>query len=692
MAKTDPGADDIVKEAIDAFELAQDAESENRNHAKEDLLFARMGEQWDDKILQERRTAGRPCLTINKMQAVIRQVVNDSRQNRPATKVHPCDSNADPETAEILSGIIRSIEANSDADVAYDTAVDAAVSGGFGYWQINTDYALNALDSQSLKSAGASAFEQDIFIRRVANPFCVYGDPYSTAADSSDWMQAHVIDCLTSDQFKAKYKGATETDFDGHLWTNVSAPWRDGDDVQIAAYWKRERIIKNALMVQMADSEAGPGDIIALFEDDEELKGILAAGATVIGRPRPVSTFNVCQYIVNGVEQLEKNEWAGAYIPIIPVYGDEVNIEGKRHFRSLIRDAKDDQRMFNYWNTTATEIVALAPRVPYLMEEDAIPKGWANKWATSNSQSHPYLLYKKGSQLPQRQPGAGIPTGVMEMIAQSSDNIKAITGIYDASLGARSNETSGRAILARQREGDVSTFHFIDNLTRAIRHSGRILVDLIPKVYSTERIVRILGEDGSPDTVKVNGEFEDAKGVMRMHDIRTGRYDVTVTSGPSFTTRREEAAEQMMNLIQSYPDAAPVIGDLLAKNLDWPGADEIAKRLEKMLPPEIRGDDGQIPPAVQQRMQQMGQALNALHSQLQEAMDKKDIDRAKIAVETYKAETERMQALTPAMPPEGIALIVRQTLAEIAGQVLPDAEVAPAGPGAFAQPAMGQAA
>jgi primosomal protein N' len=179
---------------------------------------------------------------------------------------------------------------------------------------------------------------------------------------------------------------------------------------------------------------------------------------------------------------------------------------------------------------------------------------------------------------------------------------------------------------------------------------------------------------------------------MRMHDIRTGRYDVTVTSGPSFTTRREEAAEQMMNLIQSYPDAAPVIGDLLAKNLDWPGADEIAKRLEKMLPPEIRGDDGQIPPAVQQRMQQMGQALNALHSQLQEAMDKKDIDRAKIAVETYKAETERMQALTPAMPPEGIALIVRQTLAEIAGQVLPDAEVAPAGPGAFAQPAMGQAA
>lgn len=676
---------DIVKDALEAFEAAEEAESDNRELAKEDILFARMGEQWDQAIAEERRLAGRPCLTVNKLQAVIRQVVNDARQNRPATKVHPCDSNADPDTAEVLSGLIRNIEASSDADVAYDTAVDAAISGGFGYWRINTDYSLNAVSEEGLKQAGASAFEQDIFIRRIANPFCVFGDPYSQAADSSDWMQAHVIDTMTTEQFKAKYKGASETDFGSHVWTDIKAPWKDGNNVQVAEYWKREKITRNAVLVQLPDTEEGPGQSLVMFEDDAELKIAVEAGAMVDGRPRPVSSFNVCQYIVTGVEMLEKNEWRGAYIPIIPVYGDEVNVEGKRHLRSLIRDAKDAQRMLNYFETTVTELAALQPRVPFIGPKGAF-KTDVRKWSTANTQSHAYIEYD-GQEAPQRQPGPQVPQGLVERALTSSDHIKQITGIYDASLGARSNETSGVAIRTRQMEGDVSTFHFIDNLTRAIRHSGRVLVDLIPKVYSTERVIRILGEDGRPDSVTINAE-----GAERMHDVRTGRYDVTITAGPSFTTRREEASAQMIELIRSYPDAAPIIGDLLARNLDWPGADEIAKRLERMLPPGVRDEEGQIPPEVQAQMQQMGEALNVLQQELQKATDKNNIDEAKIAVEQYKAETDRMQALTPAMPPEAIALIVRQTLQEIVSEVLPGAEVAPAEPSAFAQPEMGQAA
>jgi hypothetical protein len=695
MAKQKP-ADDIVKEAVEAFEVAQDASTRNHEHYKEDVRFARLSEQWPEQLRKEREVQGKPCLTINKLQSVIRQVVNDARQNRPASKVLPCDSKADPETAEVIAGIIRNIEASSDADVAYDTAVDCAASGGFGYWSINVDYAVNAISDDQLEGFGASAFEKDIFIRRIANPLSVFGDPYSEAADSSDWMQAHIVSRIKKEDFEDKYPKAEFTDFSAAQWVNIREPWNDGDTVQIAEYWKREPIQKRAVMLQMPDSEDGVGEQLILMADDPAAKQAMELGAQVIAE-RQVKAFKVCQYVVNGVELLEENDWAGSYIPIVPVYGDEVNFEGRRHFRSLICDAKDPQQNFNYWRSTATETIALAPRVPFIIDEDAIPKGEEKKWSTANSSSHPYLKVKKGAAW-SRQTSAQIPTGIMQEALNAADDIKAVTGIYDASLGARSNETSGVAIRTRQMEGDISTFHFIDNLTRAIRHSGRILVDLIPKVYNTERVIRILGEDGSADAKPINAPYQvkpatdDQDAIMAMHDLRVGRYDVTVTAGPGYTTRRQEAAEQMMNLIQSYPDAAPIIGDLLAKNLDWPGADEIAKRLEKMLPPNLRDDQGGVDPAIQQQLQQMAQALQMLQGELQKASDKRDLDAAKVQIDAYKAATERMAAIAPAFGPNEVAAVVRQTLAEVASEMLPNEEAAPAGPGPFGQPAMGQAA
>ena len=661
-------ADDILKEALEAFKIAEEAEMENRAEALEDIRFARMGEQWPEAVKRQRELEGRPCLTINKLAPVIRQVVNDARQNRPSMKVHPADSRADPETAEVIGGMIRNIEQSSDADVAYDTAIEAAVAGGFGYWRVNLDYALGAISEEDIGQVGTAAFEQDICIRRVANPFTVYGDPYSQQADSSDWNTAFVTETLTADQFKAKYKNAEKTDFTAKEWTACGAPWKNGDSVQIAEYWKREEVVKNALAVDLG---MGDGDLVVMFEDEFEKNRemILQAGGQVVGRPRPVRCYKVKQHILSGAEPLETNDWAGSYIPIIPVYGDEVNVEGKRYFRSLIRDAKDAARMFNYWRTTATEVVALAPRAPFIGRKGSFDSD-AQKWATANTASHAYIEFD-GAEMPQRQPFAGVPAGMIQEAMNASDDIKSITGIYDASLGARSNETSGKAIMARQREGDVSTFHFIDNLTRAIRHTGRIMIDLIPKVYSTERIIRVLGEDGKPEAIKINSDqqemdgMDDRKEALRIHDVRTGRYDLTVSAGPSFTSKREEAATQMIELIRSYPDAAPIIGDLLAKNLDWPGADEIAKRLEKMLPPQARDEEGGIDPEVQAQMQQMSQALQEMGQRLQEAEGKRDIEAQKIAIEGYKAETERMTALSPAMGPEEIQALVLQTLQQL---------------------------
>lgn len=674
-------ADDILKDALEAFKIAEETEMENRAEALEDIRFARLGEQWPEAVKRQRELDGRPCLTINKLAPVIRQVVNDARQNRPSMKVHPADSRADPETAEVISGMLRNIEQSSDADVAYDTAVEHAVTSGFGYWRVNLDYAIGAISEADISSLGASVFEQDICINRVSNPFTIYGDPYSQAADSSDWNTAFVTETLTTDQFKAKYKGAQVADFTAKEWTAMSAPWKNGESVQVAEYWQRDEVIKMAVAVDLGVSEDGnPSELVVMMQDEFEKSRdlILAAGGQVVGRPRPVKCYAVKQHIISGAEVLETTDWAGSYIPIVPVYGDEVNVEGKRFFRSLIRDAKDAQRMFNYWRTTGTEMVALAPRAPYIGRKGAFDSD-AAKWATANSASHAFIEFD-GAEAPQRQPFTGVPAGALQEAMNSSDDIKAITGIYDASLGARSNETSGKAIMARQREGDISTFHFIDNLTRAIRHTGRIMIDLIPKVYSTERIIRILGEDGTPETVRINSEkpqegMDDQKEALRIHDVRTGRYDLTVTSGPSFTSRREEAATQMIELIRSYPDAAPIIGDLLAKNLDWPGADEIAKRLEKMLPPQARDEEGGIDPETQAQIEQMSQALQEMGQRLQEAEGKKDIEAQKLAIESYKAETERMTALQPAMTPDVIQAIVLQTVQQLmTPNDLPEAE------------------
>ncbi|HET6970678.1 MAG TPA: portal protein [Phenylobacterium sp.] len=622
--------DDILEEARAAFELAADAEAENRREALDDLRFARLGEQWPAKVRRERELEGRPCLTINRMPAFIRQVVNDARQNKPAITVHPVDNGADRETAEAISGLIRHIEQSSDAEVAYDTALDFAVTGGFGYFRINTRYA----DDDS--------FDQDLAIERVANPFSVYGDPESTAADSSDWNTAFVVDTLPKAAFQARWKGADAVDWEADDYGRLSGPWLDGDRVLVAEYWRREPVKRTILALS-------DGQVVeeAVYKTQKAMFDAL--GVSVVGRPRQAASHKVTQRILTGAEVLETVDWAGRYIPIVPVYGDEVMVDGRRWLRGLVRDAKDPQRMFNYWRTTSTELVALAPKAPFIGRRGAFETDSA-KWATANIQTHAYIEYD-GPEPPIRQPFVGPPAGAMQEALSASDDMKSIMGLYDASLGARSNETSGRAIMARQREGDVSTFHYIDNLSRAIRHAGRILLDLIPRVYAAPRVVRVLGADGQTQSVGVTtgaGGAPDPAGPLRKvekaYDLTAGRYDLTVSSGPSFTSRREEAATQMIELIRAYPAAAPVIGDLLARNLDWPGAEEIATRLAALLPPQVRG----APPEVQQakaQLAQLSQALAAAKAQITALQQDQSNAARKLQIEAFEAETNRMRAM-----------------------------------------------
>jgi hypothetical protein len=675
--------DTLIKEALECFQKCEERESENRRNFKDDIAFARLDEQWPAEIRKQREIDGRPCLTINKVAPVIRQIVNDARLNRPAISVRPVDGKADVETAGVITGLIRNIESSSDADIAYDTAVDNSVSGGFGYFRINLDYANDVDPAGDLEALGTEAFEKDIVFERVVNSLSVFGDPDSKSATSDDWNVAFVFEDMPRKEFEKKYPKASLGGFHGDELLQGS--WLSDKTVRVAEYWKREKTEQAICLVEFPDE--AETQILRLEDYQKRQKEIAKLGGRFIG-VRKIPSFKVTQYLMTASEILETNDWPGIYIPIVPVYGDEVYHGNRRHLRSVIRSAKDPNRMFNYWRTTATEMVALAPKAPYLIEEGAIVD--PGKWATANSKSYPYLEYKKGMNKPGREEFSGVPTGAMQEALSAADDIKAVTGMYDASLGAKSNETSGKAINARQREGDVSSFHFIDNLTRAIRHAGRIILDLIPKVYSTPRMIRVLGEDGEAENKPINGMTPepDEKGeLQRVYDLRVGRYDLAVTAGPSFTTRREEAATQMMELIRSYPDAAPVIGDLLVKALDWQGADEIAERLKKMLPPQLQEDaDEGLPPEVQQQMAQMQEAIQVLTQRLQEAESKQGIDAAKVGVEKYKAETERMTAVAPAMGPAEIQAIVLQTLQDLmTPNGLPEGEGQP-GPTAFAEP------
>ncbi|MHB1099380.1 MAG: portal protein [Burkholderiales bacterium] len=615
-------------------------ESENRAMASEDIAFSRLGQQWPEKVKAQREREGRPCLTINKLPTFIRQVVNDSRQNSPQIKVKPVDDYADPETAEILSGLIRNIEYSSQASNAYDMALESAVTCGMGFFRICTDY------------SGDDEFTQDIRIKRITNPLSVVFDSYGESIDGSDWKDVFLVDWITKDEYRSRFGKKDAKSFS----SDVADGQHVGHDmVRICEHWEVEE--KPGTLYLLSD-----GSVITKAEMDKDhpdfgitVGELLAANGVVVARERKTTTRHVKQRVLGG-EILEENDWAGKWLPIVPVFGDEVFHEGKRTLKSLIRDAKDAQQMLNFWRTASTELVALAPKAPFIGPVGAF-KTDAKKWANANNRSFPYIEYDGGIP-PQRQGFAGPPAGALQEALNASDDMKSIIGIYDASLGARSNETSGKAIMARQREGDVSTFHFIDNLSKSLSHAGRIMIDLIPKIYDTPRIVRTLGLDGSTQAVQVNAPTQH-KGVERIFDLKVGKYDVVVETGPSYTTQREEAANQMIELLRAFPQAAPFIGDLLAKNLDWPGADEIAKRLKAMLPPQIQqleSGEGLPPEAMQQinslngKLQQMSQAMQQGMGEFQKVVAElesmkadKALESRKLDIDAYAKETDRIK-------------------------------------------------
>lgn len=597
--------EDILEIARERFKLAAEAESDIRRDAESDLRFS-AGDQWPDEVRRDREIAQRPCLTINKIPQFIRQITNDQRQNRPSIKVFPVDDKGDIETAKVLQGLFRHIEYNSNADLAYDTAFDGAVRGGRGAFRIITDY------------VSPQSFDQEILIKRIRNPFTVYFDPSATEPDGSDMNFCFIVDDLTEEEFKKQFPKAEKASLEEFQSVGDDAPmWMPGDKIRIAEYFYRES--KEMEICLLSD-----GSVV----EKSKLPKDFPQEAILQTRTSHVPVIKWCK--LSALEVLEEREWVGQWIPVVPVIGEELDINGKLILKGVVRDAVDSQRMYNYWKSTETETIALAPKSPWVVAEGQI-EGHEQTWKLANRANLAFLPYKpttiagQAVPPPQRQVFEPPVQAITMASREANEDIKGTTGIYDASLGARSNETSGIAIQRRNVQAQTANFHFVDNLTRSLRHAGRIIVDLIPKIYDTQRAARIIGEDGEQEIVRLNEMFK-YKGEERIFRLSDGKYDVVVETGPSYATKRQEAVAAMLEMTSKYPQIAQVAGDLMVKNMEWPGAQEIAERLKKTLPPGVIDDKNKkpLPPEVQAQMQQMDQMIQALTKQLNEAQDKLD--------------------------------------------------------------------
>jgi len=638
----DEQSDGRIEEAKQFLRLCNDSDSNNRAEALDDVRFA-AGDQWPVDVQNSRVLEARPCLTINKLDAYIRQICNQQRQQRPRIKVHGMNNDSDAKVAEIITGITRHIENQSDADQAYDHAFEYCVKMGWGYWRVTTDYVRD------------DSFDQEIYIKRIENPFTVYFDPNSVQPDGSDAEKCLVTTVVSKAVFKKMYPDADDVQgFSSRGTGDTESEWVTKEDIRIAEYFYTER--EKAMIIQLSDGTTGYSDEMPSKEALE------AAGITVIDK-RPTYRKKIKWCKLTAMQILEEGEWAGKYIPIVPVYGQEVRVDDKHKKFGLVRMAKDPQRMYNYWSTALTETVALAPKAKWLLAEGQ-DEGHENEWAMANIKAMPVLRYKqtdiegRPAPAPQRLQPEPPPSGIVTALQGLNGDLQAVVGIFDPSQLPQGN-VSGKALQGQQAQVDMTNFHYYDNLTRSIRHTGRIILDLIPKIYDRERVMRIIGDDGKPEMVTINEQGQDEQGIAKvLNDVTVGEYDVVMETGPGYNSKRQEAVDSMVQMLSVDPALMQQAGDLIFRNMDFPGADIIADRLAAVNPMAQIDDKSPIPPQVQmqlannkQQMQQMQQVIQQLqldikHNSTIKQMQEEAETKRELMRQTTKAHDTEMRDAT----------------------------------------------
>ena len=578
---------DLLKASDDRYKASVDGWQHIYTAALDDLRFVYDIDsgQWNAKIRNERNNDERPIITVNKLLKFIRQLRGDMALNRPRTKVIPVDNKADVQMAKLYDGIIREIEYLSSANIAYDTAYMHAISCSVGYFRLITEY------------ENDRSFNQSIKIKRILNPFSVHPDPAASEFTLSDANYYFIEENLLKEDFKKQYPSADIVDFSGDNTGMEYSDWFSEDKVRVAEYFYKEPTKKKIAQIQT-------GETVELTKD-LTLEKLYSMGQVVV-KEREVKSHKVMWCKRSGSEVLEGPQlWPGKYIPIIPVFGDEVVVNGKKHLLSLARGAKGPQEMYNYWATAATENVALSPKSPFIVDHRQV-KGFETEWEDSRKTNRMFLRYNAiaGLQKPAREPQTVIPAAIINMMQVTAFDIEDHLGRYESSKGEAGNERSGKAILARVAQSDKGTFTFLDNLTRAIVYSGRQLIDIIPKIYDTHRALRILGEEGNEQVVEVNAPVVTPSGEVGIaNDLTVGEFDIISTVGLAFGSKREEMVRYMTESMQYAPQIAHIIAPLIYKYSDWPGAEEIYNEIkagiDQMKKQQKIQGEGVAPPALQ---------------------------------------------------------------------------------------------
>jgi len=640
----DTDGDSRITEAIEFLRQAAEADTTNRAEALDDVKFA-AGDQWPVEIQNSRNLEARPCLTINKVDAYCRQITNQQRQQRPRIKCQGMNNETDAKMAQIITGICRHVEVNSNADHAYDTAFDFAVRMGWGYWRVTTDY------------VRPDSFDQEIYIKPIDNPFTVYFDPNSTAPDGSDAEKCLITVVMAKENFRKMYPDADDGgSFSARGTGDSNSEWVTKHDIRIAEYFYT-RIISTYLVLLSDGTTA--------YEDELPNKEAMElAGVYEVSRRKTFKKqIKWCK--VTAMEVLEEGTWAGKYIPVVPTYGQQCVVDNKRKKFGLVRMAKDPQRMYNFWQTSMTESVALAPRAKWIMAEGQ-DENHEQEWASANNTSYAYLRYKQtdinGTPAPPpiRQAPEQPPAAIMAAAQSITQDLQAVVGIVDPNQ-LPSGNISGKALQGQQQQIDMTNFHYYDNLTRSIAHTGRIILDLIPKIYSSERVMRIIGDDGKPELMTINQKTgqQDENGIEKiLNDVTVGEYDVVMDTGPGYNTKRQEAVDSMMQLLAADPNLMQQAGDLIFRNMDFPGAETIADRLAAVNPLAQIDEKSEVPPQVQmqlaqsqQQMQQMSQQIQALQMMIKNRQDVEQVrqtgeDRRAVLAAEVKMRDQNTRSLT----------------------------------------------
>lgn len=595
---------DLINQAKKRHKHAVDAWADIYQSAKDDMLFLSDDDnaQWDDRDFAQRRGSSRPALTIDQVSQFVHQVENDVRMNTPTINVIPGGKDSDAATAEVFKGLIKNIEYSSGADICYDTALSSAVRCGIGFIRIDHDYS----DDET--------FDQDLIFRRVPNPLNVFIDPETIDPNGCDLKYATVIDKILASDFKKKYKGFEPVSFES-----------DDDDAS-----GDDEYISIAEHFYIEDRET---EISQEYEGETKTR---KSKKTIVHRLK-----------MTGKDILERTVFPGKYIPIIPVFGEEHWVSGKRKLFSLIRKSKDAQRRYNYWVSLETELLMKQPKAQFIAAAGSVEN---YKEGYNNPDKASVLLYEandaRGNPVPPPMPlpPPSIPSGIVQAARSAIDDIKATMGLYNAALGMRSNEQSGVAIAQRKVEGDVATFHFGDNLKRSIEQCGRVLVSAIPEIYDTARILRIIGDDDEAKSVGVNGEVADTQPVT--FDLKKGKYDVKVITGAPFTTRRQEALVALQEVFKAAPDLMTVMGDLYFKNADFSGAQAMAERMKKVIDPKFLDEEtpNQNDPEKMQLNQALQQSQAAMQAMQVEMMNLQNQIKDKQADIALKAQSEQNDA------------------------------------------------